>query len=181
MRIFKRIVYLFLFPEKEWKIIAAENNSSKSVYLKFVVPLLCLMTIATIVGTWINTSRELYSAAFVICRIAILWASASTGLFVSALVANGVQEENKPYFQLIAYSLSATYIVIVLVSLMPFFKEFIVLAFYSFYLFWQGITHLLKVDSEKIMKKGLLSISITVLTHLLMYFLFKNIFNSLIL
>ena len=179
MRIFKRIINLLLFPAKEWKNIAEENNSRKSVYVRYVVPLLCMMTIATIVGSWLNTPRELYSAGYVICRIAVLWASISGGLFMSAFVVTGILEDNKSDYVLIAYSLSATYIVIVIVSLLPFFKEFLVLSLYSFYLFWQGIPYLINLEGEQRMKYGLLSLTITVLTHLLVFFLFRNIFNSI--
>ena len=181
MRVLRRVILLLLFPAKEWKTIAAENRSRTTVYIQFVVPLLCVMTVATIVGTWLDTSRELYSAGFVVCRIATLWASVSSGLYISAFVASGILEENKPDFQLIAYSLSATYMVIIIVSLLPFFKEFLVLALYSFYIFWQGIPYLINVEGEQRMKYGLLSLIIIVLTHLLMFFLFRNIFTSLIL
>ena len=181
MRIFKRIIYLLLFPAKEWKTIAAENNNRKTVYVQFVVPLLCMITIATIAGTWFSTSRELYSAGYVFSKIGTLWVSLSAGLFVSAFCVSGITEEKNRDFELITYSLAATYLVIIIVSLFPFFPEFLVLAFYSFYLFWQGIPHLISVESERRMKYGLLSLTITVLVHSLMYFLFSNIFKAIFL
>ena len=176
-----------LYPAREWEKIAAENNSRKTVYVRFVVPLLCLMAIATIVGTWLTTSRELYSAGFVLYWIALLWASLSAGLYFSAFVITEIMayqmgsRVHKRDFSLIAYSFGAAYLVIVIVALFPFFSELLVLAFYSCYLFWRGIPHLIRVDGQKRMIYMLLSIVIMVLVYLLMFFFFSKILGAILL
>ena len=176
-----------LYPAREWKDIAAENNSRKMVYLRFVLPWLCLIAIATIVGTWLAASREEYSVWYVLYWIVFLWASLSAGLYLSAIVITeimahqmGVRDHNRD-FALIAYASGAAYLVIAFVSLFRFFNELLILAFYSCYLFWRGIPYLIRINEQKQMIYGLLSFIIILLVHLLMFFLFGNVLKSIFL
>jgi len=186
-QIFTRVRNLMLHPAREWKEIAAENNSRKTVYLRFVLPWLCLIAIATVIGTWLAASRELYSVWFVLYWILFLWTSLSAGLYFSALLITeimahqmGTRDHNRD-FALIAYASGAAYMVIAFVTLFPFFNELLILAFYSCYLFWRGIPYLIRVKSQKQMIYGLLSFIIILLVHLLMFFLFGKIFGAILL
>ena len=186
-RILTRIRNLMLYPAKEWDVIAAENNNRKTVYIRFVLPLLCLIALATVVGTWLATSRELYSAGFVICKIVNLWASLSAGLYFSAFVITEImahqveQRDHHRSFALMAYSSGAAYLVIFIVALFPFFTELLVLAFYSCYLYWRGIPHLIQVSGQKQMIYGLLSFIIIALIYSLMFFIFGKILRTILL
>ena len=182
---FIRIRNLFLDPGKEWETIAAENNSRKTIFIRFVSPLLCLIAVATIVGTWLSTSREVYSVSYVFCEIAILWTSLSAGLFSSAFVVTEIiarQDNQKNHgrtFALMAYSAGASLLVIAIVALFPFFNELRILMFYSCYLYWRGIPSLVQIQGQKRMIYGLLSFIILAIIHLLMFFLFGNILKAI--
>ena len=186
-RIFRRIHNLMLYPAREWNSIAAENNNRKTIYIRFVLPLLCLIAIATVVGTWLATSRELYSAGYVIGKIVNLWASLSVGLYFSAFVITEImapqveQRDHHRSFALMAYSSGAAYLVIFLVALFPFFNELLVLAFYSCYLYWRGIPYLIQVSGQKQMTYALLSFIIVVLIYSLMFFFFGKILWTILL
>jgi len=186
-QIFIRVRNLMLHPVSEWKEIVAENNNRKTVYLRFVIPWLCLIAVATIIGTWLTTSREEYSLGFVLYKVVFLWASLSVGLYLSTYVITEImahQVGSRDYnrdFALIAYSSGAAYLVIAFVALFPFFNELLILAFYSCYLFWRGIPCLIRVEGQKQMIYCLLSLIIILLVHLLMFFLFGNILRALLL
>ena len=174
------------YPVKEWKKIAAENNNRKTVYVRFIVPLLCLISIATIIGMWLNTSRELYSAGYVLGWVVILWTSLSAGLYFSAFViaeimTHHVESKNHDRtFALMAYSSGTAYLVITIVALFPFFNELLVLAFFPCYLYWRGIPYLIQVEGPKQMIYGLLSFIIVMLIYLLMFFFFGNVLRAII-
>ena len=174
-----------LDPAKEWGAIAAENSSRKAVYIRFVVPLLCLMAVATVIGTWLATSRELYSIGYVFCRIAVLWGSLTAGLYFSVFVITEImvhQLGSKRYgqaFALLAYASGAAYLVIAIVSLFPFFNELLVLAFYSCYLYWAGIPYLIQVKGQKQTIYTLLSFIIVAVIHVLMFFFFGNLLEAI--
>ena len=183
---FTRTFRLMLYPGKEWKAIATENRNRKTVYFRFVFPFLCLIAIATIIGTWLDTSRELYSATYVLCEIAILWTSLSTGLYFSSFViaeimAHQVGSKNhNRSFALMAYASGAAYLAISVVELFPFFNELRVLAFYACYLYWQGIPHLIQGENQKHFMYGLLSFIIAALIYFLMFFFFRNILEAIL-
>ena len=173
-----------LHPAREWKLIAAENSKRKTIYVRFVLPWLFLITIATIIGTWLATSRELYSAAYVIYIIILLWTSISAGLYLSAFVIAEIMahqagtKNHDRSFALMAYSLGAAYLTIAIVALFPFLNELLVLAFYACYLYWQGIPHLIQIEGPKQMMYALFSIIIVILVYLLMFFFFGNILKE---
>jgi len=182
---FIRIRNLLLYPEKEWETIAAENDNRKTVYMRFVSPLLCLIAVATIIGTWLDTSREIYSISFVFCKIAILWTSLSAGLFFSTFVIAEIMakrmnaKDHDRSFALMAYSTGSALLVIVIVALFPFYKELFVLMFYSCYLYWRGIPSLVQIQGQKRMIYGLLSFIVVAIIYLLMFFLFGNILKAI--
>jgi hypothetical protein len=185
LRIFTRIRNLMLNPAKEWEIIAAENNNRKTIYVQFVVPLLCLIAVAAIIGTWLDTSREVYSVAFVFCKIAVLWTSLSAGLYFSTFVIAEIMarqvgsKDHDRAFALMAYASGAACLVVAIVALFPFFSELSVLAFYSCYLYWRGIPYLIHVQDRKRMIYGLLSFIIVILMYLLMFFFFGKVLKAI--
>ena len=186
-QIFTRIRNLLFFPEKEWKDIAAENHSRTKVYVRYVLFMLSLIAIATVIGTWLDTPREKYSAGYVIYWIILLWTTLSAGLYFSAFLITEIMayqlgmRDHKRALKLMAYSSCAAYLVIALVSLFPFFMELLVLAFYSCYLYWRGIPYLLGIDGQKRMMYALLSFIIVLLVYLLMFFFFGKILRVIFL
>jgi len=176
-----------LYPDREWREIAKENISRKAIYVRFVVPLFSLIAIATIAGTWFYASRELYSAGYVIYWMTIVWTSLSAGLYFSAFLITeimahqtGSRDHNRS-FALMAYSSGASYLVIFVVALFPFFYELLVLAFYSCYLYWRGIPYLIGIGGHKRLTYGLLSFIVAVLIYSLMFFFFGNVLRTILL
>jgi uncharacterized membrane protein HdeD (DUF308 family) len=78
-------------------------------------------------------------------------------------------------FALMAYSLTAAYLVITVVALFPFFSELYVLAFFSCYLYWRGIPYMIGATGQKRMMYALISFIIVILVYLLMFFFFDKI------
>jgi len=181
-----RTFNLLLFPDKEWKLIAAEANSRKTVYLRFVLPWLCLIAVASIIGTWLTTSRELYSAAYVLYKITLLWTSLTAGLYLSAILITEIMahrlgtKNHDQSFALMAYSSGAAYLTITIVAFFPFFSELLVLAFYTCYLYWRGIPYLIQVEDQKRLMYGLLSFIIVVLTYFIMFIFFGNVLRAIL-
>ena len=185
--ILTRIRNLVFHPVKEWEAIAAETHNRITIFMRFVAPLLCLIAVAVIVGTWFSTSREVYSISYVCYVIAFLWTSISAGLYLSAFLIAEImagQVNSKDHcrsFALMAYSSGVACLVIALVALFPFFKEMLVLAFYSCYLYWQGIPFLIQAQGQKQIIYGLLSFIVVILTYLVIFFFFGKIWAAILL
>ena len=132
--------------------------------------------------------KKEYKPEVVICEVAVLWASLSVSLFVSAYLVTEIMAQKlgqKKYsrdFVLMAYSSCAAYIIIIIYGLFPFdfFRLLFVLGVYSYYLYWIGIPYLVQTkDSELKTFYGLLSLFIMIITYLLMFFLFDKIFEEI--
>ncbi len=180
-----RIRNLLLYPGKEWESIAMENDNRKTVFSQFVFPVLCLMTLATIIGTWLDTSREVYSFGYVVYKVAILWCSLGAGLYLASFVITEItarqigSKNHDKVFALMAYASSAAYLVMIVVALFPFFSELLVLAFYSCYLYWRGIPYVIQVRGQKQMIFTILSFVIVAAVFSLTFYFFGNILRAL--
>ena len=184
IEILSRIFNLLLYPAKEWETIATENKPRKTIFARFVVPLFCLITVAVIVGTWLDTSREVYSPGYVIFRISLLWCSLGSGLFVSSFVITEIaarqagSRDHGRIFALFTYSSGSAGLVIMMVKLFPFFNELLVLAFYSCYLYWRGIPYMIRVEGQNRSIFAILSFIISAATFSLMFFFFGNVLSA---
>ncbi len=181
-----RIRNLLFHPVKEWETIAAENRNRKTVFIRFVVPLLCLVTVASIVGSLLFASRLVYSLGYVVCKVAILWCSLGLGLYLSSYLITEItaryvgSKNHDKTFELLAYASGTALLVITIVELFPFFGELLVLAFYSCYLYWRGIPYLIRIEGQKQMVFGILSFVIAALTFSLVFYFFGNILRAIL-
>ncbi len=174
-----------LYPAKEWEVIAVENKDRKTIFMQFVLPLLCLVTLASIIGSLLFASRMVFSFKYVICNIAILWCSLSVGLYLSSFVVTEITarkigwKDHDKSFALMAYASSAVYLVLAIVQLFPFFNELLVLGFYSCYLYWVGIPFLIQAQGQKQMIFVLLSFIIVALVFSLVFYFFGNVISAI--
>lgn len=176
---------LLLHPSKEWAEIATENKNRKTVFMQFVVPFLCMVTVASVIGALFSVSRTIYSFGYIACKIANMLCSLGGGLYISSFLIGEITAQyaglknHHRVFALMAYSSGAAYSVIVTVELFPFFSELLVLALYSCYLYWRGIPAVINIRGHKHMVFAVLSFIITTLVFLLMFYFFGNVFKAI--
>ncbi len=180
-----RVSDLLLYPGREWTTIANEENSRRTIFLRFVFPLLCLIVVLFIIGSGLYASRFEYSFNYVVGHIATLLISLIGGLYLSSYIITEVMgriagsRNHDKTFALVAYSAGATYLVIAIVELFPFFKELTILGFYSCYLYWRGVPHIINILEQKRMIYCILSFIIMGIIYLLMFYFIGNIFKAI--
>ncbi len=180
-----RIRNLLLRPGEEWSVIATESKNRKTIFVQFVLPLLCMITVAVIIGTWLVTSREKYSFDYVIGKIIALFCSLTSGLYFSSFLVTEITarqtdvKDHDKVFALMAYSSGAAYLVIMTVELFPFFRELIVLALYSCYLYWRGIPYLTQAQGQNRSVFAILSFVIAAPVYMLMFYFFGNVLKAI--
>lgn len=183
--ILSRIRNLLLYPAREWEVIAMEDKKRKTIFLQFVLPLLCLITVASVTGSLLFVTRTIFSLGYLASRIILLWCSLCSGLYLSAFVITEIsadrinRKDHDKEFALLAYSLGPALLVIMLVELFPFFNELLILTFYSCYLYWRGIPYLMQVEGQNQMIFGILSFVIVTFVFGLMFFFFGNILEAI--
>ena len=182
-----RIRNLLFNPGREWEVIADEHKTRKMVFVRFVVPLLCVASVASVVGSLLFVSRMVFSFGYVVYKVMLLWCSLSSGLYLSSFLITevmaqyiGSKNHNKT-FELAAYSSGVVFLVITVVQLFPFFNELLVLAFYAGYLYWRGIPYLIKIQEhdQKQMAFGILSFVIVALTYSIVVYFFVNVLSTI--
>ncbi|MDR1667630.1 MAG: hypothetical protein LBS03_08080 [Bacteroidales bacterium] len=186
MNVFYHIRELLVHPHEHWITVATEKKSRNRIFREFVVPLLCMVAICTLLGAVLFASRFDLSVAFVLRKISLLLCTLSTGLYLSSYLINALipitVRNLQGIFALLAYSSGITCLLIAVVELFPFpyLKEMIVLAFYSVYLYWRGITEVLNIAESK--RNGFLMLSfITVAAvYLFLFFFFGKILEALL-
>ncbi len=184
--IVSRISGLLLSPGKEWLVISTENKDRKTIFIRFVVPLLCLITITSILGSLLFASRTVFSFSYVVFGITKLWCSLCSGLYLSTFIITEImarQLGSKDYdkiFTLMAYSSGTAYLVIAVVELFPFFSELSVLTFYSCYLFWRGIPYMTLAQGQNRMVFSIVSFVVAALVFSLMFFFFGNVLRAIL-
>ena len=155
--------------------------------MQYVTPLMGLIGFATIVGTWMYTSRELYSFQFVLCKIATLWLSLCAGLYLTSFIVTEIMGRNTGMknhdknFELLANAATSAYLVLFIVELFPFFKEFLVLTLFSGYSYWVGLPIVLKIEGRMREIYWIVAFITAIVIHFLTFFLFGNILRSILL
>jgi hypothetical protein len=169
-----------------WAAIASENKDIKSVFRGFVFPLLLLIVVCVLLGSVLFVSRIDFSVVYVVKRMILLFCSLSAGLYLSAFLINTTmihigKRNMQGVFLLMAYSSGVAMLLIAMVELVPFpyLKELMVLAFYSFFLYWRGIPAVLDIDANKRSVFMILSVVVAAAGYALPFFLFGKILNAL--
>jgi hypothetical protein len=177
---------LLLRPDKQWADIVAANKNEKSVFVSFVVPLLCLLAVCTVIGSVLYDSRMDFSFGYMVRKIAVPLCSLSLGLYLSAFLVNVLMttlhigpRNLQKIFGLMAYAFSVACLVICMVALFPFFKELLVLSFFSVYLYWRGIPYMLDIPENNRPAFLALSLVVLALVYALAFYFFKQILSAI--
>lgn len=163
---FNRAKNLILNPPVEWVRIDAETTSKNEIVKGYVVPFAILITICSFIGDSFF-SLQPYSVSIILTKVIITGILLIGGVYLSALIINelktsfAIPKNSAATFKLVAYSFTSFYIASCLVGLLPDFGILLILAIHSVYLFWIGITIVLKVPEES--KIGFVVVSILII------------------
>jgi len=166
---FNRTKNLIVNPEEEWKIIEAEETKASVVFTNFVLPYLILNFIASILGSFLFAGIFLlyspltYGIATALTSflvyIIVLYV---TPIIIKALGSSfGTEVSQDKAFKLVAYSFVPSYVIGILVGLLPSLSILGILGLYSLYVFWHGFGALLHTPEDK--KVGFFIVSILII------------------
>jgi hypothetical protein len=173
-----RVMNILTKPKDEWPVIAAETTSIATIYSSYVCLLAAIPAVCSFIGTtMIGVSVPLLGSYKVgvaqgLTTAIISYALGLAGIYVSALViqklaptfqseANLVQA-----FKLVAYASTASWVAGVL-SIIPALALLGVLAsLYGIYLFYLGVTPLMKTPQDKVIAYMLVSAVVIIVVYL---------------
>ena len=157
-----RVMNILTKPKDEWPVIGAESTDVATLYKSYIAILAAIPPIGTFIGmTLIGVGVPLLgtyrlSIAHGITTAVMQYVLALVGVYIAAMVIDRLaptfqsQSSAIQALKLVAYAWTATWIAGV-VSIVPALAALGILAgLYSIYLFYLGVTPMMKTPSEKV-------------------------------
>lgn len=152
--ILQTIVSLGTSPIPSWKKLAEKDTSNANEFLsRFFYPLLGLATLTTFVGILWN--RKGFELEYALKSASLTFITLFAAFFLSSRILNKIfvryfkQQDNLQHVQhFVGYVLSFSYVILILMSLLPalFFVKFGVL--YIPYIIWVGSQNFIPVEEK---------------------------------
>jgi len=172
MNLQARVVNILTRPAGEWQVIAAEPADIASLYTSYIGVLAAIPAVALLVG--LLGFFGSYGASFAVRAAVVGYAAALIGTFIAAFVV----EKLAPNFdssgntaqalKLVAYSTTPVWIAGVF-HLVPALSALIILAWvYALYLFYLGLTPVMKTPGDKVVPYMIVSAVVVVLVNVLL-------------
>lgn len=155
---------IIINPEAEWQTISGETSSSKDVFTNFVLPYLLLGFVSSAIGGFLLGQLMLFASiamAFVslVVYVVVLFI---TPIIIEALGKSFNTEVNRDKaFKLVAYSFTPSYIINIIVGLLPILGILGILGLYGIYIMWVGFGSLLNTPEDK--KVGFFIVTLLIL------------------
>jgi hypothetical protein len=159
MDVVRRAKGLILSPKAEWDIIQTENMSVADLYLRYIVFLAAIPPFATFLGVWLfGYSRGGLGDAHVTflsgaTRAAAQYLLSLPMIFVVAFVLSNAaphfdgRSNDAKALALAAYSFTPAWLAEIF-GLVPGLRWLDVLGFYGVYVFYLGVTRMLKCPKD---------------------------------
>ena len=150
-----RVKNILLLPAETWEQISSENLDRKEILRQYLLFIVAIPAIALFVGLVIVGQSGLTAGFFTgLIKAALFYILNILSVWVGAYAINqlapsfGCDKNDDAAFQLVAYSLTA-YFVIGVLYIIPVLEPFIIFGFYGVYLFYKGLPVILKCPEDK--------------------------------
>lgn len=151
-QLINRSTEIILNPKTEWEAITEETSHCKDVFTNFVLPYLLVDFLSSTIGISLfkHFSIVVSIAQSFIPIIEFVVILFLTPIIIEALgkLFNTEVSRNKA-FKLVAYSFTPSYIINIIVGLLPFLHNLVILSLYGIYIMWVGFGSLLNTPQDK--------------------------------
>jgi hypothetical protein len=175
-----RVMNILTKPKDEWPVIAAEQTTIQALYSGYVMPLAAIPVICSFLGnSLIGVSVPLlgnYRIGFGqgLTTAIISYALALAGVYIAAFVIQKLAPtfQSEPNlvqaFKLVAYASTATWVAGVLYINPALGLLVILAALYGVYLFYLGVTPLMKTPPDKVIAYMVVAAIVVIVVSLVM-------------
>ncbi|MBE3072321.1 MAG: YIP1 family protein [Acidobacteria bacterium] len=162
MNLQKRIINILTKPKEEWPVIATEQTSVAALYSGYIAPLAAIPPVCSFIGMSVfGAAIPLFGSlgfgpAYWLTTSIVSYVLGLVGVYVGAFVI----QKLAPTFQsepnliqalkLVAYASTATWVAGIFSLIPPLAILGILAALYGIYLFYLGVTPLMKTPQDKV-------------------------------
>lgn len=154
-KLIERAKGIIISPATEWEKINTETDDNNSIVINFAVPLITLAAITTLIGSMFFNKQFSPSISYSIVSAIITFGISIGSIYLSALIINeiapsfGTTKNLNNMFKLVVYSSTPAYLAAIIANLHVSLGLIGLFGLYSVYLFWLGVSQIIKVPEEK--------------------------------
>ena len=181
-RIYIRTQTLLFHPQQAWREITVEGRKKRGVIFEYLLPMSVIVGVSTVLGSlFFGDIEDTVSIGYVFINGLISFLIVFLEVYFAGWLITEITESFDPkvdsntVFNLVIYSHAPFFLALMVSRLFPQLMFLMVTGIYSFFVFWLGITHLLKIDEDK----RLIFLFISSLLMILIFLLLTVIFNSM--
>lgn len=150
-QLFNRAKNILRAPRTEWEIIKSQETSSSQVINDFVLPMAGLCALSAFLGVIFQGAGFEKALVSVIISLGKTFGGVYFSFYVLQETAKyfGLQRSKIGFMQIAAYSYVVIFVVDIIANLIPelFFLNFLKL--YIFYIVWEAVEIIVKVEDKK--------------------------------
>lgn len=165
--IIKRTSNIIIKPAEEWQVISQENINKSAVLSGYALPYVIVIALASAIGSFIF-SFGFFSISYITLSAVIAFIVPFAGIFISSYIINalapsfGSTSNIDNAFKLVIYSYTASFLASIITGLLPVLFFVGIAGLYSFYIFWLGLTPMMKTPEDKKVGYAIVSILIMI-------------------
>ena len=172
-----RVINILTKPKVEWPVIAAEQTSVGALYSGYIVLLAAIGPVCSFIGMSVFGAaiplmgRLGYGPAYWLATAIVTYVLGLVGVYVGALVIQKLAPtfQSEPNFiqalKLVAYGSTPTWVAGVFNLIPPLAILGILAALYGIYLFYLGVTPLMKTPQDKVIPYMVVSAIVIIVVY----------------
>lgn len=185
--IYTRTRALIIRPHQAWQEIHFESRSKSNAITDYLFPMSLIVGFSTMLGLlFFSDIEDSISFGYILVNGVISFLIVFLEVFLSGwLIAEMTESfdntvDSNIIFNLVIYSHAPFFLALTISRLFPQLMFLMITGIYSFFVFWLGITRLLKIDEDKRIIFLFLSGLIMILLFLLLTVIFNSIYKVLL-
>lgn len=183
-KMISEIKELLVNPKGFWNSKKVEEESGRSLFLKYLVPMFSVLAIAVFIGEFFKRSDFFFEypilKALRELLLFVLYYFISVFFTKELMKTFGGEKNTELARKLVAYSIIPFLSISILTGLIEYFSVIKVLGFYSFYLFWIGVETLSEIPDNKKHKYSLIVIFISLMVYSFLGWFLTKIFEFIL-
>ncbi|HYX05208.1 MAG TPA: Yip1 family protein [Bacteroidales bacterium] len=184
--IVNRAINIIVKPAEEWEQVKNEDMPSRQIFLQYLLPFIILMGAASIVGNSLfsTTMFSSFGFGYVLFSAVVNMVISFLGVYISAYIINELAgsfdtaKNINNVFKVVIYSFTPYFVASIITGLVPQLIFIQLFGFYSFYLLWVGMNHLLSPPEDKragyVVVSGLIIIGVFAILSILLNLIFSS-------
>ena len=185
IKLFSRSIGIIKSPKKEWIKIKNENDSLFQLFANFFLPLLLLVAVASLAGSYIPMAGKGFTKDVLVVAglqpvLSILFSIVFSILAINAMIRTFGGTPNVTIAsKLVVYSFVPGILVAIVLGLVPWFYILGLFFLYSFYIFFLGTPLMLDIPYKRQSNFSALSSTTILIIYLLISFILSSFFGAI--